>query len=141
MNGEQEVVFLRRENKALRAMIARLEERIVQLEAQLAKANRNSGNSSKPPSSDITKPPTGGGSSSSPRKIGGQPGHPRHERAAFAPDQVDERQVHRLHQCPDCGGPLKNARCAARSGRVVQQIELPAKPVRIAEHRARRIEP
>lgn len=132
MNLEQEVAFLRRENKELRAMISRLEERIVQLEAQLAKANKNSGNSSKPPSSDITKPPAGGGSSSSPRKIGGQPGHPRHERAPFAPDQIDERQFHRLKQCPDCGS--RNLEELSEPAQVVQQVELLPKPFKITEH-------
>ncbi len=132
MNLEQEVVFLRQENKELRAVVARLEERIVQLEAQLAKANKNSGNSSKPPSSDITKPPTGGGSSSSSRKIGGQPGHPRHERPAFAPDQVDERQIHGLKQCPDCGS--RNLEVLAEPAQVVQQVELLLKPFQVTEH-------
>ena len=132
MNGEQEVVFLRRENKELRAVIARLEERIVQLEAQLAKANRDSGNSSKPPSSDITKPPTGGGRSSSPRKIGGQPGHPRHERHPFAPDQVDERQIHGLKQCPNCGS--RNLETLSEPAQVMQQVELLPKPFKVTEH-------
>lgn len=132
MNLEQEVVFLRQENKELRAMLARLEERIAQLEAQLAKANKNSGNSSKPPSSDITKPPTGDGRSSSPRKIGGQPGHPRHERPAFAPDQVDERQIHGLNQCPDCGS--RNLETLSEPAQVVQQVELLPKPFKVTEH-------
>jgi len=132
VNLEQEVDFLRQENKELRAMIARLQERIVQLEAQLAKANKNSGNSSKPPSSDITKPPTGGGGSSSPRKIGGQPGHPRHERPLFAPDQVDERQIHGLKQCPDCGSRDLETLC--EPAQVVQQVELLPKPFKVTEH-------
>ena len=132
MNLEQEVVFLRQENKELRAIMARLEERIVQLEAQLAKANKNSGNSSKPPSSDITKPPPAGGGSSSPRKIGGQPGHPRHERKLFPPDQVDERQIHGLKQCPDCGS--RHLQVLPEPAQVVQQVEWLAKPFKVTEH-------
>ena len=132
MNLEQEVVFLRQENQELRAMIAQLEERIVQLEAQLAKANKNSGNSSKPPSSDITKPPSGGGRSSSPRTIGGQPGHPRHERIAFPAEQVDERQIHGLDQCPDCGS--RHLEALAEPAQVVQQVELLPKPFKVTEH-------
>ncbi len=103
MSLEQKVKSLEAQlAQALKSM-AQLQERIRELEAQLAKANKNSGNSAKPPSSDITKPPTGGGRSASPRKIGGQPGHPRHERPAFPPEQVDERQIHGLKQCPDGG--------------------------------------
>lgn len=45
----EENKWLRAENRALKAMIKKLEERIAHLEAQL---NQNSKNSSKPPSSD-----------------------------------------------------------------------------------------
>ena len=40
----------------LQSRIAEQDKRIAKLEAQLAAANKNSRNSSKPPSSDITKP-------------------------------------------------------------------------------------
>ena len=67
-------------------------ERIAQLEAELAKAKKNSKNSSKPPSSEITKQDgkkkTADGKSAK-RKRGGQPGHPRHQRPAFEPSEVD----------------------------------------------------
>ena len=132
MNLKQEVVFLRQENKELRAVIARLKERTVQLEAQLAKAHKNSGNSSKPPSSDITKPPPKAGGSSSPRKIGGQPGHPRHERPAFPPDQVDERQIHGPDQCTECGS--RDLEPLADPAHVLQQVELLPKPFKVIEH-------
>ncbi len=74
-----------------------LKERIARLEIELAKAKKNSTNSSKPPSSDITKPDgnkqddtkkTADGKSPK-RKRGGQPGHPRHQRPAFEPSEVD----------------------------------------------------
>jgi transposase len=113
-------------------IIAQLRERILQLEAQVAQANKNSGNSSKPPSSDITKPPTGGGSSSRTRKIGGQPGHPRHERALFPPEQVDERQIHGLKQCPDCGS--RHLKVLSEPAQVMQQVELVPKPFKVTEH-------
>jgi len=132
MNLKQEVVFLRQKNKKLRSMLVRLEERIVQLQAQLAKANKNSSNSSKPPSSDIAKPPPKGGGSSSPRKIGGQPGHPRHERPLFPPDQVDERKIHGLNQCPKCGG--RNLEVLSEPAQVFQQVELLPKPFKVTEH-------
>lgn len=135
MSLEQKGAALRRENVKLRATIARLKERIAHLEAQLAKANKNSGNSSKPPSSDITRPPKPGGSSS-PRTIGGQPGHPRHERPAFPPDQVDERHIHGLERCPDCGS--RDLEVWADPAQVWQQVELLPKPFKVTEHEVQR---
>ena len=75
MSMAQEAAALRRENQELRALVKSLQARNAQLESQLAKATKNSGNSSKPPSSDIVKPPKPGRSKSR-RSIGGQPGHP-----------------------------------------------------------------
>ena len=112
--------------------IDHLERRVAELEAQNARLKKNSSNSSKPPSSDIVKPPPANRGKRK-HKIGGQRGHPRHERAPFAPDQLDAAWDYALDRCPDCCGPLQNAR---RKGRVVQQVELVEKPVRIEEHRA-----
>src|SRR5581483_5634615 len=93
-----------------------LRARIAELEAQLAKAQKHSGNSSKPPSSDIVKPapnnvPLPKGQK---RRRGGQPGHPRHERPAFTPDQltappprIHPRSLSRLRRYSQAGG-----RCA-----------------------------
>src|SRR3989339_1275603 len=124
----------------LRAYIAQLEARIVQLEKRnaeledlVAKLSKNSSNSSKKPSSDIVKPPkpappTGDGK----RNRGGQPGHAKHERRAFAPDEVDETHDCRLDACPHCGGPLVEAEGRAR---IVDQIEVEPRPVRIDRYR------
>ncbi len=68
--------------------------RIRELEAQLAGAKKDSSTSSKPPSSDIVKPPRteekAGRGRKKKRRRAGQPGHQRHERAVFPPEQVDE---------------------------------------------------
>jgi transposase len=98
--------------------------------AELAAARKNSSNSSRPPSSDITRPPPQGRRSQ--RRIGGQPGHARHARPAFPPEQVNRVHDHRLDACPDCGGVLSPARQAPR---VIQQVEIVARPVRVDEHR------
>jgi transposase len=112
---------------------ARLKARVAELEAQLAAAQKHSGNSSKPPSSDIVKPPKGGPQAKNQkRRRGGQPGHPRHERPAFPPEQIDQTHEHKLEECPDCGGPLQDAESAPR---VIQQVEIRQIPVRIEEHR------
>lgn len=128
--------------RELLATIERLEKRIAEqdrrieaLEAELAKARTNSSTSSKPPSSDIVKPPkppTSQGAAK--RRRGGQPGHPRHERPAFPPDQVDHVHEHRLDVCPDCG--CADLQPSKREPEVVQQVEAVAKPFVVEEHRA-----
>ena len=60
------------------------------------------------------------------------PGHPKHERPEFPPEQIDQTQDYTLTQCPDCGGKLQNAAAAPR---LIQQVEISDKPVRIEEHR------
>lgn len=132
MSLEEKVKSLETQLAQAWEVIAQLQERIRQLERQLARSNKNSGNSSKPPSSDVTKPPPAGGGSSSPRKIGGQTGHPRHERKSFPPDQVDERHIHGLQQCPDCGS--RHLETLPEPAQVVQQVEWLAKPFKVTEH-------
>jgi len=114
------------------AIIMDLRRRVADLEAEVARLRKDSSNSSKPPSSDIVKPPrpTDGKGSG---KIGGQPGHPRHEREPFGPEDIDSVMEHTLENCPDCQGPLVMAR---RKGRVVQRVELAENPVEVEEHRA-----
>jgi len=108
-------------------------KRIAELEARIARLERNSANSHKPPSSDIVKPPPPARRHGKKRRIGGQPGHPRHERPPFPPDQIDRTRLYTLGQCPGCGGPLQPA---SRPPRVVQQVELIQKPLVVTEHRA-----
>ena len=80
----------------LEAEVAELKAQVARLSSQIAKLSKNSSNSSKPPSSDIVKPPKStswkeGDSRKRKRKIGGQPGHPKHERPAFSPEDIDRR--------------------------------------------------
>ncbi|MCH7808187.1 MAG: IS66 family transposase [Planctomycetes bacterium] len=111
-----------------------LQARVEELERENARLKKNSSTSSKPPSSDIVKPtPKTVKGKGHKRKIGGQPGHPKHERTPFSPDQLDAVWDYTFEQCPDCGGELKRAR---RKPRIVQQVELIAEPIRIEEHRA-----
>jgi transposase len=113
------------EIKALRAMVLDLRE-------QLAAALKNSATSSKPPSSDIVKPaPVAGVDASGPRKIGGQPGHAKHEREPFPPEQVTHFEEHLLEACPCCGSRLRRNGDFAK---VVQQIDICKPPLTIEEH-------
>jgi transposase len=111
--------------------IASLERQVAQLAAQVATLSKNSSNSSKPPSSDIVQPRASDRRASR-RKPGGQPGHPKHERPPFPPEQVDRVRTHTLACCPDCGGRLTRL---SDQTRVVQQVEIVAAPLRIEEHR------
>ncbi|MGH8615258.1 MAG: IS66 family transposase [Gammaproteobacteria bacterium] len=117
---------MQEENAALKAEKARLE-------AELAKARKNSGNSSKPPSSDIVKPPRpkpkdGKGQA----KQGAQPGHARHERPPFEPSQINDTIDYTLSGCPHCGGPVERS---DEPPRIVQQVEMVVQPIEVIEHR------
>jgi transposase len=85
---------LRQENAALRA-------RVADLEAQL---NRNSTNSSRPPSADPPGVKRAPPKPKSGRKAGGQPGHPKRERALVErPDHVCDCKP---TACRRCARPL-----------------------------------
>jgi transposase len=116
------------------AMIEKLVQRVDELERKLAKARKDSSNSSKPPSSDIVKKPKGKGAGRrrGKRKPGGQKGHPKHERPPFLGDELDGTWDYTLSSCPDCGGKLDPGDEAPR---VIQQVEIVETPIRIDEHR------
>jgi transposase len=109
--------------------------RVAQLEAELAKARKNSTNSSKPPSSDIVqpKPKSNKPGRRKKRRIGGQPGHPRHERTLFEEHELDRIWEWRYPSCPCCEGPLVDS--ADQPAQKLQQMELRPDPVRLEEHR------
>src|SRR5947208_3679668 len=93
----------------LQSQFKTLQVAFAQLQAQLAASRKDSSTSSKPPSSDIVKPPkppppTG----QDRRKIGGQHGHPKHERLLFPPERVNGG-VHDYcpELCSSCGHGLQ----------------------------------
>jgi transposase len=117
---------------SLTAKLAAARTEIAQLREQLAKAKKNSSTSSKPPSSDIVKPkPAGNQDDGSKRSIGGQPGHPKHDREPFTPDQITKDVTYTLDQCPDCGGKV---RPNGPLQRVVQQVDVAAAPLSVEQH-------
>ena len=120
---------------ALTAAVAQLQATVAQLQAQLAGARKDSSTSSKPPSSDIVKPPKSQPPAGQDRRrIGGQPGHPKHERSLVPPEQLTAPPHDYIPElCPDCGQGLCPAEAAVR---VVQQIEIRVVPVQIEEHRS-----
>jgi transposase len=120
---------------SLRARLKALEATVARLEAQLAAARKDSSTSSKPPSSDIVKPPRPEPpEGQEQRRIGGQPGHPKHERVPFPPESINGDSVdHRLHCCPCCGHELQPM--ATIVPRVIQQVDIKDVPLEIQEHR------
>lgn len=127
------------EHAALQARDAKLQSRVAELETKnaqliqaLAAAKKNSTTSSKPPSSDVVKPPPRRRDKGKRRKIGGQKGHPKHERPAFTPDQIDRRIVYPLPRCPvDASHPIV---ALPDQQRTLQQVELVEKPFVVTEH-------
>jgi transposase len=119
------IAQLREEIRQLRATVRLLQEEVDRLK-------KHSGNSSKPPSSDIVKPATPSRGRRKKRRCGGQPGHPKHTRIAFPPEQVDE-VIEYEFRAGDAEGlePLDQ-------WHVLQQISLPKKRYRVIEHRARK---
>jgi len=114
--------------------MAVLAEEIRQLKEKLAAKSKDSQTSSKPPSSDIVKPGKDPSPGASPRPGGGQPGHPRHLRVAFAPEELTAgTHTHRMTHCPTCHGEVVPAE---QLPRIVQQIEIVQPPLDISEHRA-----
>src|ERR1019366_640393 len=113
--------------RVLATEVAALKDENARLREQLAAAKKTSSTSSNPPSSDIVKPKLAGdGEGETKRKIGGQPGHPKHEREPFPPEQVTKFELYPLDACPDCGGEVR------RNGqleRVVQQLDIAAVPL------------
>jgi len=116
---------------ALRGQLEALQAVVAQLQEQLAAARKDSSTSSKPPSSDLVKPPKPSSASGHKRRQGGQPGHPKHQRAAFPAEQVTAFVEHTLAACPDCGGPLRRNGDLAR---VVQQVDFLQPPLTVEQH-------
>src|SRR5574339_1159555 len=121
--------------EALEAERAARKQVVAQLGQQLAAARKDSSTSSKPPSSDIVKPPKPPPEGQDRRRIGGQPGHPKHERVALPPELINDGSFdYRLDSCPSCGHDLQSMRTIAP--RVVQQVDVREVPLSIQEHRS-----
>jgi transposase len=120
--------------RMLQQTVAALTEQVRDLQAKLAAASKNSSTSSKPPSSDIVKPPPPTPPEGAPpRGRGAQPGHAKHDRPPFTPDQLNGGTFdHTLDACPDCGHAVEPLSAPPR---VVQQMDVQFIPVTVSEHR------
>ena len=124
---------LLRQNKALLQENKELKRKVSELERKVAQLSKNSSNSSKPPSSDITRPKPKQRQPGK-RKIGGQPGHPRHLRQPFSDDEIDDFFNYRFDVCPKCGST--EIELADDKPREIQQIELKKVILRKEAHRS-----
>jgi transposase len=120
---------------AQEARLKALEATVARLQGQLAAARKDSSTSSKPPSSDLVKPPKPEPPAGPDRRrIGGQPGHPQHERATLPSASIDGESVDsRLDLCPCCGHDLQPM--PTIEPRVIQQVDISDVPLVIQEHR------
>jgi transposase len=112
------------EVRMLRAEVATLKE-------EVARLKKNSSNSSKPPSSDIVKPPKPELANGAKRKIGGQPGHQKFVRQAFASQDIDTTVICELSAKDAAGLEVLD------EWYIFQQIKLPDKLYEVIEYRAR----
>ena len=117
------------ENRALKARVAELEERIRQIEARLG---LNSRNSSKPPSSDPPGAPKPPKPKPSGRKRGGQPGHQGRARELLPPDQVDRIVELRPEECKRCAVALSGKDPSPQRHQVT---EIPKPEPHVTEYR------
>jgi transposase len=115
---------LRQENAALKARVAELE----------AKLGQNSTNSSKPPSADPPGVKRAPPKPKSGRKAGGQPGHPKRERALV--DHPDHVRDCKPTACRRCARPLTGDDPDPRR---YQVTELPPVAPVVTEYRLHRL--
>lgn len=103
----------------------------LKLKEKISTLSKNSSNSGKSPSSDdITKhrkKNTG-------RKIGGQPGHPKHERRPYPEEEVDIVTPWAIAACPICKGQVRLSTDLPPIP--LQQVDKAEKPVIVEEHRS-----
>lgn len=119
----------------LHEQVLALQHKVKEQEQRIAQLSKNSSNSSKPPSSDITKPKNTPARSKEKRKIGGQPGHPKHTHPPYPPAAIDELHEYASASCPHCGAH-DILLIEDQAPRVIQQLEVKEIVVVREEHRA-----
>jgi len=120
-----------------RVLIEELRRKIEELELALAKATKDSSNSSKSPSSDIVKPPKKDDRKKAARKRrkrGGQPGRKRKLRQPLPPERVDETFVYEMIDAEISRRNLT----PTEQFEIIQHVELLDMPIHVTEHQLRK---
>ena len=117
----------------MQVQIDGLQQALAQTQEALARAQKNSSNSSKPPSSDIVNPPKPRLKKGKKRRQGGQPGHTKHERT-FHLEEADVVHDHHLDRCPVCSGDHLIHLAGGQQTRY--QYELVEKPILLHAHQS-----
>jgi len=130
LDMDRRIHALERQVQDLTARLDASEQRVRQLEEQVAK---DSHNSHKPPSSDgLSKPKPKSLRPKSERPTGGQPGHPGHTlRMVEKPDRI---VPHRVERCSGCGRSLAEQKPDRVERRQVH--DLPEPKLEVTEHQA-----
>lgn len=93
----------------LQAVIDHYEKRITALEAEVAALKKSPRNSSLPPSTEHPHAKPSAARKKSDKKRGGQPGHPKHERALIPVEECAEVVSIRPKTCRRCGVALRGS--------------------------------
>lgn len=121
------------EYNGLKEEIRLLKEMVALQNEKIAKLLKTSANSSKPPSSDIVKQ-NKKKQNNKKRKIGGQPGHPKHERPLYSKEDLHGLKEYELSACPVCHHSVDID--LSKNPQIIQQAEIVNFPIQIEEHRA-----
>jgi transposase len=135
----QEIERLKQENEQLRKQLEEQQNKIADLERQLALRQQNSTTTSKPPSSDglAGQQRVRGRRVKSRRPPGGQPGHPGHHRAPVPIERVDTIIDLVPDTCRRCAHRLSAGHRVGDAWRH-QVTELPVIAAHITEYRCHR---
>ena len=113
--------------------IADLQQQLGVLQKRIARAEKNSSNSSNPLSSNIVKPPKPAPKKGQQYRRCGLLGHTKYERTFHLAD-ADVVHAHRLDRCPSCASP--HLFHLAGAEQTHYQYELVEKPVLLHAHQS-----
>ncbi len=131
MKREEAIAIYQAGQTSVVEKLCELSDKLDEQAKKIVALQKNSTNSSKPPSSDITKPAKK--NKGTKNNVGGQPGHPKHERIPFSDDEIDESWDYHCLSCPDCDS--SDIALLDAPPKIIQQIELTEVVTQTEEHR------